>query len=199
MKHLRFRERFGEKLNPESPLFRKSFDIEVLEDVRKNVSPLSLSSHLKDVSKYLERAGLRTVDHVNRANRKEIKLTHGFRKFYTKQLLDSGLNTEKRWMLEGHDLLGNDPHYVRCSALIFLEYQKGINLLTIDSANRLRNKVEELQEEQDEISLMKLSHKKEMDEMREQMKTKFTQIISMIQENPKLAKVKTSALTNKKL
>ena len=46
-----------------------------------------------------------------------------------------------------------------------------------------------------QIAIMTLKQEKEMKEVREHME----KIVSMIQENPKLAKVKASALTNKKL
>ena len=70
------------------------------------------------------------------------------------------------------------------------EYMKAVDNLTINPENRLKRKVTELTEQQDEISLMKLSHEKEMKEMRQDM----DKVISYIRENPNLAKVKTEIL-----
>lgn len=167
--YLQFRERYGEKLNPESPLFRKDFDIDIQEDVRKNVFALSYFACMKDIEKHLQIAGLRTVDHLNKNNRKEVKLTHGFRKFCTKQLLESDLKTEKRWLLEGHDLPRNDPHYVRVSEdELLTEYEKAINLLTIDPANRLRKKVEKLEVEKSQVDRLAL----QIEEIKKALKKK---------------------------
>ena len=148
--YLEFRTRYGENLTPESPLFRKSFDIEIPEKVRTNVTPLSLSAMEKDLSKYLERVGIRTVNHEvgGFKNRKEIKLAHGFRKFFVTQCLNSKIMREYRILLEGHELEGNDPNYARVTEQeLFAEYEKVIDLLTIDPANRLRKKVEKLEVE----------------------------------------------------
>lgn len=146
--YLEFRTRYGEHLTPESPLFRKSFDIEIPEKVRTNVTPLSLSAMEKDLSKYLERVGIRTVNHEvgGFKNRKEVKLAHGFRKFFATQCLNSKLMREYRILLEGHELEGNDPNYARVTEEeLFAEYSKAIDLLTINPENRLKHKVEKLE------------------------------------------------------
>jgi hypothetical protein len=47
--------------------------------------------------------------------------------------------------LEGHKLKGNDSHYVRTTdQRLQQEYEKAIDNLTIDPANRLQRKVETL-------------------------------------------------------
>ena len=152
--YLEFRTRYGENLTPESPLFRKSFDIEIPEKVRTNVTPLSLSAMEKDLSKYLERVGIRTINHEvgGFKNRKEVKLAHGFRKFFATQCLNSKLMREYRILLEGHELEGNDPNYARVTEEeLFSEYEKAIDILTIDPANRLQKKVEKLEVEASQL------------------------------------------------
>jgi len=47
--------------------------------------------------------------------RKDVLVAHGFRKFSTTQLIEADIKTELRWLLEGHHLKVNDPHYVRTS------------------------------------------------------------------------------------
>jgi hypothetical protein len=160
--YLEFRTRYGENLAPNSPLFRKSFDIEIPEKVRTNVTPLSLSAMEKDISKYLERAGIRTVNHEvgGFKNRKEVKLAHGFRKFFTKQCFNSNIMREYRILLEGHELEGNDPNYVRVTEEeLFSEYDKAIDLLTIDPANRLQKKVEKLEVEASQLQRLQAAVK----------------------------------------
>jgi len=63
-------------------------------------------------------------------------------------------------------------------------------MLTVNEENRLKTKVIELIQRQDEISILKLEHKKQMDEMN----VKFDRILALIQENPKLASIKKETL-----
>ncbi len=65
------------------------------------------------------------------------------------------------------------------------------SFLTLDDSNRLREKIVSLEHKQDEIAVMKLKHETEMAEMRQQL----NKIVSLIQGNPKLARVKTDVLT----
>jgi hypothetical protein len=82
----------------------------------------------------------------NRATiRKDIPIAHGFRKFFTTQLIEADLKTELRWLLEGHNLKANDSHYIRTTEKrLQQEYEKATDNLTIDPANRLQRKVETL-------------------------------------------------------
>jgi hypothetical protein len=56
-----------------------------------------------------------------------------------------------------------------------------------------------LTEKRNEIQIMKEKHEQEMKAMREEMNQQFSQIMSMIQQNPKLAQVKPEILTKKKV
>ena len=70
----------------------------------------------------------------------------------TTQLVKSDVKSELRWLLEGHNLKANDPAYVRTQEEDLLEqYQKGIDNLTIDPANRLQRTVETLKIEKSRI------------------------------------------------
>ena len=110
------------------------------------------------------------IDHVNPRKRKEIMMAHGFRKFFKTQLVKARVDPELRELLLGHSKRKLDHVYTRLTAdEVQQEYEKAIDLLTINSENRLKRKVTELTEQQDEITLMKLSHEKEMKEMRGQL------------------------------
>ena len=146
------------------------------------------------VRRELIKNGLITVDHVNpRTTRKEVKQSHGFRKFFETMLVNSGIHETIIRKLTGHSDSNNltQLYSKQTEEEMLLEYGKAIEVLTINPENRLTRKVTELTEQQDEITLMKLSHEKDMKEMREQM----NHIVSLIQENPKLAKVKTEVLS----
>lgn len=84
-----------------------------------------------------------------------VPIAHGFRKFFSSQLVEVDLKTELRWLLEGHNLKGNDPAYVRTSEKnLQEEYKKSIDNLTIDPANRLRRTVETLKIEKSKIDML---------------------------------------------
>ena len=71
--------------------------------------------------------------------------------------------------------------YVRVTTEDLLsQYMKAVDNLTINEENRLRRKVERLEEEQNEVAQMRLKHEREMKEMREEMQTKFSQILDKI-------------------
>jgi len=57
------------------------------------------------------------------------------------------MKERKRLLLEGHGLLSYDRAYVREDENLLEEYQKGIDNLTIDPANRLQRTVEVLNRE----------------------------------------------------
>jgi hypothetical protein len=78
-----------------------------------------------------------------------------------------------------------------------LGYASAMEHLIICEENRLKIKVEELKEKRNEIQIMKESHKQDMKAMREEMNQQFSEIMSMIQQNPKLAQVKPAVLVGK--
>jgi integrase/recombinase XerD len=59
---------------------------------------------------------------------------------------------------------------------------------------------EEIKAQEDlKLRIMEERHKQDMDGMREEMNKQFGQIMSMIQQNPKLAQIKPKVLTDKLL
>ena len=68
-----------------------------------------------------------------------------------------------------------------------------INDLTINEEHRLYKKIDELTKKKNEIETMEIRHAEEIKGMRDQM----SQILTMIQHNPKLARVKPEALMKK--
>jgi hypothetical protein len=57
---------------------------------------------------------------------------------------------------------------------------KAIDFLTINEENKLRRKVETLTKRQDEIQKMKYEHEREMKSMRDEMESKFQQLLVKI-------------------
>jgi integrase len=152
--YIAFRERCGERITPDSPLFRNEFDTDFIEDARKNIKACSNTTLRISVDKNLITCGLKTVDHVNRQgkNRKPVQATHGFRKFFRTQLLLAKVDHDVRELLMGHSKHKLELVYTRLTeAEMYEEYSKAIDLLTIEPSQRLQKKVTELQEKHDRL------------------------------------------------
>ena len=97
----------------------------------------------------------------------------------------------------GHKALGITGVYFKPTPNDLLEgndkmlgYANVMKSLTISDEHELRQEVKQLTTEQNEITIMKIKHDREMTEMRGQLE----KIVSLIQQNPKLAYVKPEAL-----
>lgn len=96
--YLDFRSRRGEKITVDSYLIVKQFGVKNEDFTSKPFNFNSLRSILED---YIVISGIREVDHKQPYKRKQIPIFHGFRKFFTTQLVNSKLNPEIREMLLG--------------------------------------------------------------------------------------------------
>jgi len=159
--YLKMREGYGEKLNPNSYLIREQFDvrdpfkIERCKEVKANTITIKLID-LAERSLLRKKEVLLPGGNKKRAEiRKEVPIAHGFRKFFTTQLIEADLKTELRWLLEGHNLKGNDSHYIRTSEKrLQQEYEMAINHLTINEENRLKRTVEILKIDKSRIDML---------------------------------------------
>ncbi len=142
--YIDMRKRYGENITDDSFLIRGQFNVRAPSKKQKQTIANTLFGKLRDLS---NRSGVRD---------KTLPICHGFRKFFTSQLVESDLKTELRWMLEGHNLKGNDSSYVRTTEQRLLqEYMKAVNNLTINEENRLKIKVQLLEGEKNEITTLK--------------------------------------------
>jgi integrase len=157
--YLKMRERYGEKLTDESFLIRDQFDVRDPFAIPKcrGMNANTLTGKLIDLA---ERAGIRqkevlSVEKHRGTIRKDVPIAHGFRKFFSTQLVKSDVKSELRWLLEGHNLKANDECYVKTQEEDLLEqYQKGIDNLTIDPANRLQRTIETLKVDKSRIDML---------------------------------------------
>jgi len=157
--YLKMREQYGEKLAPNSYLIREQFDVRDPFKISrcKEVNSNTITKKLTDLA---ERSLIRQKEvlvkgKIRSTIRKDVPIAHGFRKFFSSQLVEADVKTELRWLLEGHALKGNDSNYVRVSEKSLLEaYEKGIDNLTIDPANRLQRTVEILKIEKSRIDML---------------------------------------------
>jgi hypothetical protein len=98
--YLEFRKRRGETITQDSYLLVRKFS-EKTKVKGKPFKGRALWAILEDC---IANSGLRTVDHKNPFKRKQIPIFHGFRKFFTKQLIDSKLDLVHVELLHGHDI-----------------------------------------------------------------------------------------------
>jgi integrase len=157
--YLEMRSRYGEKINGDTPLIREQFDIR---------DPFAISRPVKILSKTLTtkltelaiRSGLRkkqilTLEenekHLGSSFRKDVMIAHGFRKFFTTQLVNSKVNPEIREMLLGHTIGLTSCYYKPSLDDFIIEFQKAVNNLTINEEYKLRMKVRKLEIEKSQL------------------------------------------------
>jgi len=127
--YLDMRRRYNEKITDDSYLIREQFDVRC-PSIPKPIAKSGLQFKLYDLCK---RCGI---------DKKNIAIAHGFRKFFTTQLIQSKVNPEIREMLLGHKIGLASAYYRPTQEDIYAEYEKAIDSLTINEENRLRKKVE---------------------------------------------------------
>jgi integrase len=138
--YLDFRKRHGEKITDDSFLIVKKFDVNTKLTKGMQFSQAGIKSVLE---KIIRNTGIRLVNHTNQFKRQSVPLLHGFRKWNTKQLVDSNLNPEIREMLLGHKIGLAGAYYRPTEQDMLNEYLKAIPLLTISDEERLKFKLEE--------------------------------------------------------
>jgi len=151
--YLKFRERSGEKITGDSPLLRKDFDSLFHETARKNVIPATYASIRMVVFSTLVKSGLRTIDHTNFRNRKEVKMTHGFRKFFETMLVNSNIHETIIRKLTGHSDKSNLTQLYSKQTVeeMLSEYSTAIDALTIDPTQRMARKIQTMEVERSQF------------------------------------------------
>ena len=154
--YLEYRKRRGEKITQDSYLLVRKFS-PVTKVKGKPFTGRSLRVTLQN---NISNTDLRVIDHVNPHKRKQVPVMHGFRKFFTKQLVDSKLNPEIREMLLGHKIGLASAYYKPTEQEMLNEYLKAVDLLTINEENRLKLKIEKIQVEKSQLETLKADFEK---------------------------------------
>ena len=160
LSYISVRERFSEVILPSSPLIREQWDRRDSFAPRhpKRVKTETLAHKIAELARVV---GLRNKDqltedekdtHRGGSRLKDVPQCNGMRRFFTTQLVNSGVQTEHRWLLEGHNLKGNDNSYVKISPSdLFRSYMLSHDNLLISQEHRLREKVEKLEVEKTQL------------------------------------------------
>ena len=196
--YLKYRERYGEKLTPKSPLFRDQFDREDVVSIH-NVKPLKLRTVERLISRTIEKSGIRTVERITELHsekgkiRKNVKLTAGFRKFFDTRLIYAKVEKQTKSLFMGHSIGLDDHYFTPEDTHVLLEYLKAVDYLTINEEHHLRLRLDEITKKKDEIETMELKHREEIGSIKQQM----NQVMIMVQRNPRLANIKPEILLTK--
>jgi hypothetical protein len=147
---------YGEVITQQSPLIREQFDRRdqfAIGHPRRVKEP-ALAGKLTELA---EAAGLRTRVQLKEGQqpasiRSSIPKTNGFRRFYCGVLADSGLLTERRWLLEGHSLKGNDSAYLKITTEdLYNQFMLAHDNLLIDQSHKLLRRCEKLEVEASQL------------------------------------------------
>ena len=181
--YLEYRQKSGERIiRPDAPLIRERFDRYLaglvggpngIETFRKPKALVTrgISEILYSI---LLRSGIADAVHsmdlmqIRRGTeRKAVKKTHGFRKFFDTNLIRADVKTVVKEMLLGHDTGLDGVYYKPEESEVMQEYVKSIDFLTINNEHRLQKQVVELTQKQDDLEYLKFEHRKKDNKLKE--------------------------------
>lgn len=165
--YMDFRELHGEKITGESPLIRDTWQkLDKTHGHRIGLARFPKKMDSEGIRRMLydwwKIQGILEKQSLGKRNH-EFKSSHGFRKFFETNALQV-MNSSNVELLMGHSSsMGLRKNYYKPDEKTLLkDYLKAVDLLTINDVHRLHKKVEELQENKDEITSIKEAHEKEM-------------------------------------
>src|SRR5215207_11242289 len=195
------RIKYGEKITKNSPILLRRFNVTLdgKTAVIDNTKPVSLSTIAGIIKTVAYKAGIREVSE-NYNDRYNIKIAHGFRKFFSSTLSSiktpDGRNAidfiKKEWLL-GHSLTGIhalEENYNRNDRVKMLldEYLKAVKDLTISDEERLFVENQKLKVDISNMKTveMQLAEKdKQLNDLK-QNQEKFEQLIQSLIETGQL-------------
>jgi integrase len=161
--YLEWRKRWGERLEPDSPLFRREFNSQMERDGSKGKArPFQTDSARWFIGRLLRDTGIRPIAPVTESNRwthsrSHIMQCHGFRKFFESNAFKAGMNNMYIRRLMGQKA-GLEDSYLKISEEELLEgsnrhtgYVDIIDQLTINDEHRLRREVQLLKVEKSKV------------------------------------------------
>ena len=214
--YLELRKRYGDNLDGNSYLFIKNFNKMQSSSCVASTNlidkrPITAGAIHAYVVDRLVESGLRTVHSFSAVStnnnrffhassyKNELHPCHFLRIFAVTNMQRSKVDKIIMEMLVGHSTGLDKSYYKPQDEEILHEYLKAVDSLTIDNENRLKQQIQKVTDERDEIKSMEEKHKEEMKKIREEMSLQFNQIMSCKNHNPNLANVKPEVLMNKKI
>ena len=163
--YMDFRKRQGEKLNPATPLLREQFDKN--DEFRcqhpKHISVYTISRWLGDL---LISCGIRLKEAVKEGKtnriRKDVMLSHGFRKFANTMMVKANVNLIVKERLLGHSTGLEDSYFRPDESFLVSQYTLAVPFLTVSREHELllhnqqiEQRREKLEKEKDEVMTLR--------------------------------------------
>lgn len=169
--YLQWRQKLGEQLTADSPVFRRSFNKKDVLQIRNMIKPLSrhgvayIIRSIAISAGIIQKKKLRTETDARGRCRGEIMAVHGLRKFFDTTCEMAGVDTLFVEMLMGHKI-GLKKSYFKPAETEILEgndkkkgYMEAIPALTIqitrEENEKLRGELELLNKRDNELNAMK--------------------------------------------
>lgn len=196
--YLELRKRCGENLNKdtisgnwlptETYLLIRSFDKEQYPIIPKKILSDSITKYI--VFK-LEESGQRTRQRIVGDNQRTknseaakfknaLHPCHSLRIFSVTNMQRSKVDKTIIEMMIGHRTGLDSAYYKPQDQEILQEYLKAIDNLTINNENRLKQQIQKVTNERDEIKTMEEKHKEELKKMKDEMENKFSVLLNKI-------------------
>jgi len=173
--YLARRQKDGEYLKPESPLFRSKYAIAIAKP-----KPLKKVSYQGIIDRALRRSGLRFG---HDGSRRDIQLNHGFRKRWDTIIKSTDgmkLILAEKMFSHSTPSIPLDETYTDFSVeKLFEEYKKAIPELTVDDSERKQALLNQAVKEKSEFEEEKIKHDKlakDFEEFKEEMKSYIKEI-----------------------
>ena len=200
------RIKFGEKITPDSPVLIRRFEITPGKEPKIDVAPISDRALDGLLSRLMFKAGIRVPSKHYNGRRYETKISHGFRKFFKSTIADirtkdgrSAVEPLTQEWLYGHALGGlmrTAENYDRRSRkqMLLDSYLLAVRALTISDEERLLVQVKklevdisnmksvqsELSDKDTQMKAMEERHRKEIQQLRRDMKREVAHILRKI-------------------
>ncbi len=144
--YLTKRKADGEVLTPESPVFRKFYQIGSAKSIPVHKESIESLTH-----RIIRKTGLREP---KKGTRYDIQQNHGFRKrFNTILKMNNAVNSNIAEKLMGHKNGLDGVYFTPTKDQLFEEFKKAIPELTIDNSERIKNEQEKIEKEKSEIAI----------------------------------------------
>jgi integrase len=148
-----FRSSFGEKISGESWLLRDKWQTTHTDYGGRygmGAAPKKISTHsIRNLLQHIYfKQNIRKPLEKGQKNH-EFKTMHGFRKYYKTVCEGGGMKPANVELLIGHDLGLSQSYYKPTESQLLEDYLKVVNLLTVDKAFKLEQKLLEKQREND--------------------------------------------------
>ena len=211
-----YRKSSGEKITGESWLMRdiwKTTNIRYVHNVGNADNPKQLkSSGIKTMMIRAWKIQKVRNSLENGERRHDFKTLHGFRKRFKTQCEAAGMKSINIEILMGHNIGISKSYYKPAEQEILQDYLKAVNYLTISEENKLKSKINELEEkdkvneytinkklmEKDkELSEWRQKYETDMNNIKDEMNQQFNQVMKIIRQNPTLSNVKPEKLFKK--